>query len=385
MTSRERLLTALDGGVPDRLPATTHHVFDPWLEEYMGGASRDEFFTRLGLDPIRWINPVMPDLRRNEYFADDLKDPDFLEVKRIISDKWMIHEESRPNEKGTLRQVRIETPKGSLEAVLQDTKLTTWVLEPLIKHKTDIEILEAYQSWPVCNVEKVNSIAEDYGDTGIVRGFIIPSELYGQPGCWQDFCCLRGTEQAIYDTFDDPDWVHTCLKVLLERKLHFVRSLNGAKYDVLELGGGDASTTVISPVLFRTFVAPYDSQIIEACHESGQRVVYHTCGGMMPILEDIAGMKPDAMETFTPPDMGGDTNLAEAKRRIGSKVCMIGGFDQVHFFNDVSPEETKSQVKKCFEEAGADGGFIIAPSDHFFDADPKLIAAFAEAAAECRY
>ena len=43
-------------------------------------------------------------------------------------------------------------------------------------------------------------------------------------------------------------------------------------------------------------------------------------------------MGPDAMETFTPPDMGGDVDLAEAKRRIGDKVCMIGGFDQFHFF-----------------------------------------------------
>jgi len=56
-------------------------------------------------------------------------------------------------------------------------------------------------------------------------------------------------------------------------------------------------------------------------------------------------MHPDAMETFTPPDMGGDTRLGEAKKRIGSKVCMIGGFDQFHFFNDctLSRQELKSE------------------------------------------
>ena len=58
----------------------------------------------------------------------------------------------------------------------------------------------------------------------------------------------------------------------------------------------------------------------------------------MPILERIAGMRPDAMETFTPTDMGGDMRLAEAKRRIGDKVCMIGGFDQFHFFMNCTPE-----------------------------------------------
>jgi hypothetical protein len=116
-----------------------------------------------------------------------------------------------------------------------------------------------------------------------------------------------------------------------------------------EFGGGDASTTVISPDIFNEFVAPYDAELIEAAHQAGQRVVYHTCGGMMPILEDIAAMKPDAMETFTPAAMGGDVNLREAKQRIGGKVCMIGGLDQ------------------------------------FFEADTNLLKAFADEALKCTY
>ena len=89
----------------------------------------------------------------------------------------------------------------------------------------------------------------------------------------------------------------------------------------------------------------------------------------MPILEDLAGMGPDALETFTPPAMGADVNLAEAKRRIGDKVCMIGGFDQGHYFMGCSEEDTRKAVRRCFEEAGAGGGYILCPSDHFFDGD----------------
>ena len=95
----------------------------------------------------------------------------------------------------------------------------------------------------------------------------------------------------------------------------------------------------------------------------------------MPILEDIASMNPDAMETFTPFDMGGDADLVEAKKRIGDKVCMIGGFDQFHFFTGCTEEETRKEVRRCFEAAGGNGGFILSPSDHFFDADLKLIMA----------
>lgn len=105
----------------------------------------------------------------------------------------------------------------------------------------------------------------------------------------------------------------------------------------------------------------------------------------MPFLERLADMKPDAMETFTPASMGGDTMLAEAKERIGDKVCMIGGFDQFHYFKDCTPEETRKTVRKCFDEAGRGGGYILCPSDHFFDADVELLKAFADEARRCAY
>jgi uroporphyrinogen-III decarboxylase len=83
--------------------------------------------------------------------------------------------------------------------------------------------------------------------------------------------------------------------------------------------------------------------------------------------------------------MGGDANLKEAKKRIGDRVCMIGGFGQFHFFTDCTPEDTRKEVRRCFEEAGEGGGYILCPSDHFFDADPELIRAFADEARECLY
>jgi hypothetical protein len=64
---------------------------------------------------------------------------------------------------------------------------------------------------------------------------------------------------------------------------------------------------------------------------------------------------------------------------------MLGGFDQGHYFKGCTPEATRAYVRKCFEEAGGGGGYILAPSDHFFDADVQLIAAFAEEARSCIY
>jgi len=385
MTSKERMLAAIQRKVPDRLPVTTHHVMPYFLNKYLNGVSSDEFFDIFGFDPILWTVPHKPDVSKGEYYDPEQGELGFLDSRRILSDNWRIETEELPDPVYKTIRYRVITPKGTLTAVLQSNSYTTWVSEHLIKNKEDIEILAQYATTPKCDVDAVNKAAEAYGDRGLVRGHICTADIFGQPGCWQDACCLVGTERMIFEAYDDPAWVHEFLKVLQKRKLDFIRSMKGAKYDILELGGGDASTSVISPRMFNEFVAPYDSQLIEAAHNVGQRIVYHLCGKVMDILEDVAAMEPDAIETFTPEGMGGDADLAEAKRRIGDKVCMIGGFDQFHYFIGCSPKETRAAVRKCFEEAGVNGGYILAPSDHFFDADLELIKAFVDEAHKCIY
>ena len=385
MTSKERMLTALRGECPDQLPVTTHHLMPSFLESHMEGKSDQEFFDLFGLDPIRWVIAYAADEASGEYFDPGHKELGFLEAWRVSSDNWRFKVEKLENKQYETSRFSIITPKKTISMVLQSDAHTTWVAEHLIKEKSDIDVIAKYMTYPRCDVEAVNSAAEKYGERALIRGHIACFDGFGQPGCWQDFSCLYGSTDLIMASMEDPQWVHAFLEVLRDRKKVYASSLKGARYDLLELGGGDASTTVISPDIFDEFVAPYDSELIATAHEAGQLIVYHTCGGMMPILENIAAMKPDAMETFTPSGMGGDAILSEAKRRIGDKVCMIGGFDQFHFFTGCTEEETREEVRRCFAEAGTGGAYILCPSDHFFEADLKLIEAFADEARKCTY
>jgi uroporphyrinogen decarboxylase len=384
MTPKQRFLAALSRTTGDRLPVTTHHVMPFFLKKYMHGISNDEFFEYFGLDPIRWVMAYKPDASKGEYFDPD-HIPGYLEARRVSSDRWRINQTRLSDPQYETIRYDFVTPKKTLSTVLQSNEHTSWVAERLIKEKSDIEIIAEFATMPLCDVAEVNRLADEYGEKGLIRGFVNFFDVYGQPGCWQDASVLFGIEDLIIATFEDPDWVHAFMGILLERKMRFVASLKGARFDVIEHGGGDASSTVISPAIFDGFVAPYDTKVIDLAHEVGQRVVYHTCGGMMPFLERLADMNPDAMETFTPAGMGGDTNLAEAKRRIGGRVCMIGAFDQFHYFLGCTPEETRKAVRDCFKAAGEGGGFILSPSDHFFDADIELLKAFADEARNCLY
>jgi len=384
MNSRERLLKTIEGKSPDRLPVTTHHVMPYFLDKYLEGISYHEFFEKFDLDPINWVISFKPS-NANEYYDPQQKELDFLEQSRIISDQWRIKVEKSHKSNFDVYKYYFITPKGTLEMKIKANDVSSMVTEYLIKEKRDIDLLGEFMTMPICNIEKVNNIANEFGDEGIIRGHIPTFDVFGQPGCWQDAACLVGIEDLIMATYEDPKWVHELLTILQKRKLNYVYSMENAKFDIIELGGGHASTTIISPNIFKEFVAPYDSKIISAAHEVNQKIVYHICGGMMPILENISSMNPDAVETFTPPEMGGDVDLAEAKKRIGDKVCMIGGFNQNKYLNNCSPEETRQEVRKCFNEAGRNGGYILAPSDHFFDAKIELLKAFSDEARKCKY
>jgi uroporphyrinogen-III decarboxylase len=83
--------------------------------------------------------------------------------------------------------------------------------------------------------------------------------------------------------------------------------------------------------------------------------------------------------------VGGDARHAEIKRRIGDRVCLIGGLNQFQVLDCGTREAIRNEVFRLFAELGPEGGYIMCPSDHFFETPPENLAVYAEAARECRY
>lgn len=386
MTSRERMLAALTLQKPDVLPVTTHHVMPYYLNKHQNGISVREFFDRFGFDAINWHVGQLPNVSKGEWVDDTQGERGFLENVRILSDHWRVEAEDIVNQKYPTTSYRIVTPKKTLTMKLQSNDYTSWIIEHPIKEREDIEAIAEYVPHPLCDKEGSKKALGEIGDRGIVRTHVPATvDMFGQPGCWQDACCLVGTEKLIMETFDDPLWVHELLSIIQKRKFDFLNSMQGAFYDLIELGGGDGCTSVISPAIFQEFVAPYDKVLIDAAHKNAQRITYHLCGSKMALLDDIAHMEMDALETLTPVAMGGDAILTKIKEKLGNKMCLIGGFDQNNCFVGCDVRQTRDAVKSCFEQAGKEGGYIIAPSDHFFDADDALLYAFTNQAHQCKY
>ena len=161
--------------------------------------------------------------------------------------------------------------------------------------------------------------------------------------------------------------------------------MKGAKFDLVETGGGAGSSTVISPKIFQEFCLPYDRQMHDALHDLGFKVTYHTCGGTLGIEEGIVATGADVSETLAPPSVGGNQEPWEFKERIGNRVVLIGGLDQFNILTSGSKETIREKVFELFDKVGRNGGYICSTSDHFFETPVVNLVALAGAARECVY
>jgi hypothetical protein len=366
MTSRERMLTALANGRPDHLPCQVHGWMGYYLKTYLGGMDWWQAYERFGMDYAIYVSPR------------------YVYAERALANWQVERQELGKDRDGNERWVEtITTPKGQLQHTGANNEITGWTTEYLIKNEADFALWDAFSPVPTgVDLTPVQRVKERLGDRGIIR-----SHPYscGQGSPWQSFCTLVDTEKAIMMALDTPELVHHALESILQKTLRVMAMWQGTPADMIEIGGGAGSSTVISPKLFGEFCLPYDRRQIVLLHELGLKVVYHLCGGLMPMLDLVVETNADGLETMTPPGMGGDCDLAEASRRVGSKLFFIGGFDQNAGFENGTPEVARQQVHDCFEATRDHAGYICCPSDHFFHGDPACLQAFADAARECVY
>jgi uroporphyrinogen decarboxylase len=366
MTSRERMLAALSNERPDRLPCQVHGWMTHYLNRYLGGMDWWQAYERFGMDFAIYVSPA--------YRYDD------ADVA-----KWVTRtiDCGTTGEGNRLALIEITTPGGTLTKRTVTSEITVYDSEHLLKTDRDIELFLTYYPVPTgVDFTPIQEVKDRLGDKGIIRSHPFSP---GQGSPWQSFCTLYGTEHAILLGMDRPEFLHEILDAILQKTLRVTSMWRGTPADMVEVGGGAGSSTVISPSFYREFGLPYDRQQNALFHDAGLRVVNHFCGGLMPMLDLVVESDADGLETMTPVNMGGDCNLAEASRRVGDTLFFIGGFDQNEGFEHGTPESARRLVFECFEATKDHAGYICCPSDHFFHGDPANLHAFADACRECRY
>jgi uroporphyrinogen decarboxylase len=115
----------------------------------------------------------------------------------------------------------------------------------------------------------------------------------------------------------------------------------------------------LSPSWFDEFVTPYLTRLIRGYRDQGLYVIKHTDGNIMPILDALVEAPPHALHSIDPQ---GGVDLAEVKRRVGDRVCLIGNVN-CGLLDSGTDEECVASARYALRQGMPGGGYVFSTSN----------------------
>lgn len=358
MTGKERLLTAFRRKIPDHVPAC------PDISVMVPAKLTGKPFYDLFLDgrPHNgWTSAT---------YAEAYVDA----VKYFGMDGWYIYGgliEKRPEDAPQFSEKIINKPNGKLVERTCITPLgeltekemffadePPWREDKPIKDlKKDFEKFKLFQGTDNWEWETEFRDKDRIGDLGVYVAMI---------PVFQDWWFHNrhgGFEQCNADFFDEPEFIDEVHEYWMEWALAYLAANLKAKPDEIMLGGSSASLSVSSPRLFKKYELPFIQKASKMCREAGVLSHLHICGKSWKLVEIVAEQTDvDVMEPMEEPP-GGDVDIAEAKRRVGDKLCIKGNINTFDFMINATPEQVEEKCKRLIDDAAAGGGFVLSTGD----------------------
>lgn len=373
MTSRERVLAALEHRQPDRVPRD------------LGGT------TATGINIVAYRNLV-------DYLQLD-------EPVRLLSERVRLAEISEPILARSKSDTRCIMPGGSfgvgkpngdgtfvdgygIVRSLPDERGHWYVVRtPLSGEITRHDIAAAAKMWPdPADPVYTDGVAEraraqhEETESAVILNLPLGVIHIAQ---W-----LRGFEHWLMDLVLDPDFSIYLLDTLLERWLEVTRRLLdavGDNVDVLFFAEDVAfhNGPMVSPKTYQKIIRPYQERVFGALHDRSEaKIVYHNCGSVTWQIPDLVEWGVDALNPVqvNSHDMG---DTASLKARFGDKITFWGAIDTSRVLPMGTRDEVREEVHRRIADLGPGGGYVLG-TVHNIQAEvpPENICAIWEAADE---
>lgn len=387
MTSKERILAAMRGEIPDRVPVQLG-ITNMFSVLAQGLAGWDVFVNNtvpywkvvtdtarhFGLDGYLYLSldsipsPSAPPSRTETVYRDEEK---------------------------VIRRRTIETPAGELweERTFLKNETPT-VTRGLLKNDRDFEIWithclgdgrDGRDAGPFPRAPGRHSGGgRDRGGPAAVAGAPIrrgaapdstatiraASAYLGQDGTAAGCLGLPGLahlvdlfdgrlETATYVVYDRPDLVELYRETLEKRLVATLEQLlEVPELDYIQIGQS-GMLTLSTPELFRTLCLPSLKKLTRMCREAGVITELHCCGKERMVIQACYEETDlDSINPLQPPPMG-DCDLAEVKQAVGDRLCLKGNVGVTEPLCNGSPDDVEADVIRCMEAAKAGGRYIL--------------------------
>lgn len=354
MTGRERVLATMARQPADRVPADFIHTaeMEERLIRDLKATDSRGLRQRLGIDIVH----VKPNIRPGGFGA-YYKHwfPKQIEASRFL-DNWGITWQRAEMESGDVFYDVVDFPLKQVESV-RDIEEYPWP--------------EPARDWDFAVIpSQIQAVA---GERLAIAA--------GTAAVFDDAWRLRGLEQLMVDMAVNPDLVHALLRKVCNYWLEYARLLleaAGGKVDLMwtydDLGSQEGM--LMSPAMCREFVMPLVKERAQRFKDYGAKVVMHSCGGIYPVIGDIADAGVEVLNPIQPRAKGMDRR--RIKQEFGQRLIFHGSVDQQEALVFGSPADVTRETRECLATLGQGGGYILAAS-HAIEADiptPNVLAMY---------
>lgn len=203
---------------------------------------------------------------------------------------------------------------------------------------------------------------------------------------WEVAYALRGFQQLLTDLAAEPEFVAALLgrihAINLEGTRRFLDAA-GPYIDIFRMADDLASqkAPLMSPGTFRRLFKPLYREYIDSVRaRTPARIVFHSDGNVVPLLDDLLEMGVDALNPVQPSAMG---DTAALKARFGDRLGFVGGVDTQEVLPHGTLEQVRAEVHRRVRDLAPGGGYILAAVHSIqVDVPPENILAMADAARE---
>jgi len=324
--SRQRLLTALRGGQPDRVPIFDWPFNQALYEALLGyrpatynGRDAARLALALGLDGVAALDSSPAGF-----------EPAWLDAVRY-RDEW-----------GVLHQV----------------DPAAWPLNaPIGPAAEALDALANYEGpdpWAAGRARDVaDAVAVAGGQIGVIAAIDGP---FSRP--WM----IAGMERFFLLCHDEPQVVRHLVRVCTDFAIATGRQLAAAGADALIIADdfGYNSGPFLSLRQFRAYILPEFEREMDALRPLGIPLLLHSCGNINLYLDDLVAA---GIQGLNPLQRTADMDLGRVKARYGTRLCLIGNIDASRTLPYATPDEVRDEVCETLRIGAAGGGYVLC-SDH---------------------
>jgi len=327
MRPRERFLTALKRGVPDRVPVWELIIDEPVLSSVLHERPAKTFEEKLerycelieflDMDGVTWP-----------------EDQILKQCPEGFVDEWGII--WKPNVSGILYPVK--GPLENLDSISE--KLRNYSPpDPDAPHR-------------LISLEKIIDRFKD--ERAIV--------FLGHEAFEFSHYLVGGMDNLFKLYYFKPDQALQLAEMVSEYKLRVIEKAIKLGADAVVCGDdyADDKGPFVPPKQFDNFILPYIRKAVNIVHRLGSFYIKHTDGKLDFMLDRMINVGIDALHPIEP---AAGMNIGHIKRLYGDRICLVGNIDCRRLLTEGMPDEVIEVVKETIAKAAINGGYILSSSN----------------------